>query len=71
MTIKVIQQSTAERKKETEELWEQCKPLLEEGLSLNQAVQKVKGIKHHAVSRRAWYRELQNYAKEQGYEWRK
>jgi len=67
MSIKVISQTTAERNAETKKLFEECKPYLDDGLSLNQAVQKAKGIEHHAVSRRAWFRELREYAEEQGY----
>ena len=68
MSIKVIALSTKERDEETKQLFKECIPYLEQGHSLNYAVRKVKGITHHSISHRAWYRELRQYAKSQGYE---
>ena len=45
--ITVISQTTAERNQETQELFQECKPLLDEGLTIGQAVKKVLGLKHN------------------------
>ena len=67
MGIKVIEQDTAERNQETKKLLEDCKPYLKKGLTLNQSVQKVKGINYHSIGQRAWYRELKELAEKEGY----
>lgn len=67
MTIKVIEQSTAERNLETEQLFQKCKPYLNEGKGLAEAVQKVKKTKHRYFYHFKWYKDLRNYAKTQGY----
>ena len=61
MTIKVITQTTAERKAETRRLYEACRPYLEQGYSIFKAAWKVTGTKPHSNS--AWYRDLREYAK--------
>ena len=63
MTIKVITQTTAERKAETARLYEACRPYLEQGYSICKAAWKVTGTKPHC--RVAWYRDLREYAKTQ------
>ena len=65
--IKVISQTTAERKEEIQQLWGDCEKLLEQGYSLNKAVREIKGVNHNSFTRTAWYRELLHYAKSQGY----
>lgn len=65
--ITVISQSTSEREEETRELFEKCKVFLKQGYTLNQSVQKVKGLNYHSLGQRAWYKELKEYAKSQGY----
>lgn len=69
--INVISQTTAERKQETRELFQECKPLLDEGLHLTTAVKKVKGLNHTTFCNNAWFKELKEYAKQQGYPIRK
>ena len=65
MTIKVITQTTTERKAETRRLYEACLPYLEQGYSIFKAAWKVTGTKPHC--RVAWYRDLREYAKTQEY----
>ena len=65
MTIKVITQTTAERKAETRRLYEACRPYLEQGYSIFKAAWKVTGTKPRSNS--AWYRDLREYAKTQEY----
>ena len=67
MGITVISQTTAERREETKQLFEDCKPYLEQGMTLSKAVRIIKGINHHTFTRQAWYKELQEYAETQGY----
>ena len=68
MTITVITQSTRERDEETKQLFQDCIPYLEQGYSLHQAVRTIKGITHHSISQRAWYKDLKKYAASQGYD---
>ena len=74
MTIRVIQQTTAERKAETKALFEQVKPMLDNGYSFRQALIEL----GYCVTntRNGRYRDLVAYAKTQGYnyneyKWRK
>lgn len=62
---KIIERNTAERKEDIKELFEECRPLLEEGLSLRKAVMKIKD-KESVNTRLAWYRELKQMAIEEG-----
>lgn len=66
MTIRVIQQSTNERKQETIQLWMQVKPLIDEGYSFRQALIKL-GYKV-SNTRNGWYKDLVSYALTQGYD---
>ncbi len=65
--ITVIEQTTADRNKETQELYENCLPYLKQGLTLRQAVAKVQNKNYTCFSRFTWYKELLTYAKNQGY----
>lgn len=75
MSIRVIQQNTSERKKETKEFFEKIKPYLDEGYSYLNAVKLVKGINNPKInySRKhyAWYRDLIEYGESVGYPWDK
>ena len=64
--ITVVSQTTSEREEETKELFEQCKELMNEGYTLNQAVRKIKNLNYHSLTKRAWYRDLKEYAETQG-----
>lgn len=64
--IRVIEQTTEERRQETLDLYEKCKPFLRKGFSLRQAVMKVTG-KKGGFSRRAWYRELVEMARKDNF----
>lgn len=68
MTLKVIEQTTEERKNETRQLFKKIKPFLEEGYSYNKSLVKA-GLMHH---KRSWVntartRDVIAYAKKQGY----
>ena len=65
--ITVIEQTTAERKKETVTIFNEIKPLLDNGVPFYKAVKSVKNLKHDGFLRQAWYKELKQYAKTQGY----
>ena len=67
--ITVIEQTTNETNQETRELYEACKPLLDRGATLYEAVRTIKRI--HGSSNfgnQAWYRRFRDYAIENGYE---
>lgn len=67
--INVISQTTSERNKETQELFEQCKPYLDDGYSLSHALIIVKELTYSTgFQNRAWFKELRQYAKTQGYD---
>ena len=66
MGIKVIEQSTAERKKETWELFLKCKPHLDEGKSLRQAI-IAETDRKGGFQRSGWYRDLKEVCKQEGY----
>lgn len=66
--IRVISQTTAERNQETRELFNEVKPLMDkEDLTLGQAVKRIKQIPNTNFYNQAWFKELKNYAKTQGY----
>ena len=66
--ITVTAQSTAERNQETRHLFEQIKPLLDEGYNYSNALVKIGRIPYHqSLIRRAWFRDLIEYGKSQGY----
>lgn len=65
--IKVIEQTTAEREAEKIQLWEDCQPYLNEGLTLRQSVMQVKGMRNLPTPKLAWFRELREYAWDNGY----
>lgn len=65
--MKIIERSTKDCENETKALFEQIKPLLDKNISFYRSVcivKKVNGVGSNA----AWFRELKDYAKQQGYE---
>lgn len=71
MGITVIEQTTAERQKETEELYEQVKPYLDKGLPIYKAVPQALHINHMGFHQQRWYKDLLDYAVKQGYQKRR
>ena len=72
--ITVIEQNTQERREETIELFEQIRPLLDQGYSYNSALTKIGRINNHSKAhyyRQAWFKELKEYGESQGYSYRK
>ena len=67
--IKVITQSTEERKAETKKLFEDIKPYIDKGYSFRQAITKVKGRDHFSNPKYGMFRDLIEYARTQGYEY--
>lgn len=68
MSIKVISQSTSERKQETIDLYNKCKPLLEQGYSLYRAAYQIRGTKP-TNTKNGWYKDLIDYAILQGHDY--
>ena len=66
MSIRVIEQSTSDRRAETKAIFEKVKPLLDQGYGLWSATLKATGRYVHN-SRNGWYRELIEYCESQGY----
>ena len=68
--IKVISQSTHERRMETVDLFNKIKPFLDEGFIYSSAVARVilgEGVSNNNLSQYAWYKELVEYGESQGY----
>ena len=71
--ITVIEQTTAERQEETKQLFEQIKPLLDEGYSYMTACimvgrcNKETRTVHYS---RSWFSDLKEYGKSQGYDYK-
>ena len=65
MTITVISQTTEERKEEIKQLYQECKPYLDKGYRLSEAIKIVKKMDYAPYSQ-AWYKDLQRYIKEMG-----
>ena len=63
MTITVITQTTAERRQETIDKYNECKPYLDKGMSLTGALREL----GYAHSNQAWIRDLFKYAESKGY----
>ena len=65
--IKVVEQSTADRKKETKNKFEKIKPYLDKGYTYRQALEKA-GISTRSLNRyNGWFRDLIEYGVSQGY----
>ena len=73
MTITVITQTTEERNQETKDLFEQIRPLLDEGYSYMTACIMIgradKKLRNHYYSY-GWFKDLKAYGKTQGYDYK-
>ena len=67
MSIQVIEQSTQERRAETERLFQQLKPLLDQGYGLWTSVMMVTG-RTSVNSQSGWYRDLKEQCRKEGYD---
>ena len=67
MGIRVISQDTSERDRETVELFNQIKPLLDDGYFYSSAVRLIKGGCHSKFYQRSWFKDLVRYGESQGY----
>ena len=68
MSIKVICQSTKERKQEIIDLFNKAKPYLDDGFSYRLALIKVLGKESNSsFSHFSWYKEVMEYADAHGY----
>lgn len=67
--ITVVEQSTSERQEETEKLFHEIKPYLDEGFTYNQSLVKVGKITANTRlnSRNGWFYHLIKYGESQGY----
>lgn len=66
--IRVIEQTTEERKQETRELFNKIRPLLDNGIMYNKAVKQVKNLPpDYSCTQLAWFRDLIAYGETQGY----
>lgn len=67
--MNVICQSTCEREKETRDLFNQIRPLLDEGYGYRGAVLRVKGImdKRYPLANLGWYKDVVAYGDSVGY----
>ena len=69
MTITVIEQTTAERRAETKELFESIRPHLDNGHGYRSALYEAGKVRNKCggVYTQAWFRELIEYGETQGY----
>ena len=67
--ITIVEQTTAERKNETKDLFEQIKPYLDEGFSYKSALVKIGRISRgtNLNTRKGWYKHLIDYGNSMGY----
>lgn len=74
MGITVIEQSTEERKRETRELFESIRPLLDKGYSYMTACVMVGRCKNSLKNNyytNGWFNDLKEYGKSRGYPYAK
>ena len=64
----VIERTTQDIENETRELFEECKPLLDEGYGFYEAIRTVKKLSPSSnIGHLAWYKRFRAYAESQGY----
>ena len=67
--MKVIERTSKEVDNETVQLFNDCKPLLDEGIGFYEAIRTVKGLRQSTnFGNSSWYKQFRAYAKAQGYE---
>ena len=64
----IIETTTEERRQETIQLYNKCKPYLDKGYSLHRAAWKVRGQKPNNT-KNGWYKELIDYSISQGFDY--
>lgn len=71
--ITIVEQSTSDRKQETQELFNKVKPFLDEGYCYRESLIQVGRITRnsHLNARRGWFRSLIDYGAVFGYDYRK
>lgn len=67
MTIRVIEQTTSERNQEIHDLFQQIKPLLDQGYNYVDAYSKITGISKRNLQGTAKFKHLKKYGETQGY----
>lgn len=66
--VKVIERTTSDVDKETSELFEKCRPLLDQGYGFYKALRIIKNIPETSCFGNAsWYKRFKEYAESQGY----
>ena len=66
--MKVIERTTKDIEKETQELFQSCKPYLDQGYGFHAAIRKVKGLSEsYNFGGLSWYKRFRDYAVSQGY----
>lgn len=63
MVMKIVERSSADIQKETEELYEQIKPYLDEGYGVHKSVKIVKNT-NSVNTNLGWYKRLVEYVNE-------
>ena len=74
MTITVVSQSTSERRDEAKQLFEQIKPLLDEGYSYMSAcvlIGRCKNHLKHQYYKYGWFKDLKEHGEAMGYPYSK
>ena len=65
----IVERSSQDIDNETKKLFEDCKPLLDEGMGFYSAIRQVKGLRTSSnFGNSSWYKRFKAYAKSQGYE---
>lgn len=68
MNFVIVEKSSAERDQEAEDLFDEIKPLLDQGLTIRKAVREVKGLNHNSFTNQDWYKRVYEIGVSNGYE---
>lgn len=64
----IIERTSKDLQDETIELFNECKPLIDEGYSMTHAIRTVKNLRPgNGFTDTAWYKRFKEYAATQGY----